>query len=216
MTDVIHVKKYKLPPVNFGEVLRYAGCRKEKAEVLEMAYWADEKTKYILRPAVCWRKLPVRVDGKNIDLGGMRLFSGALAENIGSCQSAILFAATIGLEIDRWIGRYGRLSPAKGLLLQALGAERIETLCDVFNKEIAEKYGSTRPRFSPGYGDFPMETQRKIFDLLDCSGKIGLYLNESLLMSPTKSVTAVIGIGTGKELQKGCVSCGKKDCTFRR
>jgi len=52
-----------------------------------------------------------------------------------------------------------------------------------------------KPRFSPGYGDLPLETQREIFDVLDCSRRIGLMLNDSLLMSPTKSVTAFVGVG---------------------
>ena len=52
----------------------------------------------------------------------------------------------------------------------------------------------TRPRFSPGYGDLPINMQKDIFAALDCPRKIGLSLNESLLMSPSKSVTAIIGV----------------------
>ena len=52
----------------------------------------------------------------------------------------------------------------------------------------------TRPRFSAGYGDLPLGVQREIFAALDCPKHIGLTLNDSLLMSPTKSVTAIVGI----------------------
>lgn len=51
-----------------------------------------------------------------------------------------------------------------------------------------------KPRFSAGYGDLPLEVQKDIFRVLDCPRKIGLTLNDSLLMSPTKSVTAIVGI----------------------
>ena len=74
-----------------------------------------------------------------------------------------------------------------------------------------------KPRFSPGYGDLPLEMQRDIFRVLDCSRKIGLTLNESLLMSPSKSVTAIVGIG-GEEYQKEknkCGACPNLDCAFR-
>ena len=54
-------------------------------------------------------------------------------------------------------------------------------------------------RFSAGYGDVPLELQRDIFALLDCPRRIGLTLNESLLMSPSKSVTAIVGISRGKD-----------------
>jgi 5-methyltetrahydrofolate--homocysteine methyltransferase len=53
---------------------------------------------------------------------------------------------------------------------------------------------SLRPRFSAGYGDLPLEYQKKIFDLLDPHTQIGLTLNDSYLMSPSKSVTALIGV----------------------
>ena len=54
---------------------------------------------------------------------------------------------------------------------------------------------AVRPRFSPGYGDLPLALQREVFAALDCPRRIGLTLSDSLLMSPTKSVTALIGAG---------------------
>ena len=63
------------------------------------------------------------------------------------------------------------------------------------------KMGETlRPRFSAGYGDLPLEYQRRIFDLLDPPTHIGLTLNDSYLMSPSKSVTALIGVEKIKEV----------------
>ena len=59
---------------------------------------------------------------------------------------------------------------------------------------IKKEKGVIRPRFSPGYGDLPIEIQKDIFRALDCPRRIGLTLNENLLMSPTKSVSAIIGI----------------------
>ena len=110
----------------------------------------------------------------------------------------VLFGASIGIEIDRLIAKYSRVSPLKALVFQAIGAERIERLCDEFSRDIAKEKGlegkTCRPRFSPGYGDLPIEMQREIFKVLDCQRKIGLTLNASMIMSPTKSVTAIIGV----------------------
>ena len=80
--------------------------------------------------------------------------------------------------------------------MQAIGTERVEALCDAFQAEIAAAETSIAPRFSPGYGDFPLDCQKDIFAVLDC-GSIGLTLNSNLFMTPSKSVTAVIGVREG-------------------
>ena len=88
------------------------------------------------------------------------------------------------------------------MCLQALGSERVEALCDEFEKDIKKELGGEgvffRPRFSPGYGDLPLEFQKDIFRLLECPRRIGISLGESLLMTPSKSVTAIIGFGDKK------------------
>ena len=94
--------------------------------------------------------------------------------------------------------KYNAISPAKAFMLQAIGAERIEALCDIFEQDIKQELTNNgytvKPRFSAGYGDIPLELQRDIVSVLDCQRKIGITLNESLVMSPSKSVTAIIGI----------------------
>ena len=103
--------------------------------------------------------------------------------------------ATVGIELDRLIIKYSHLSPTKALLLQALGAERIEALCDTFCTDMQNTLKiALKPRFSAGYGDLLLDTQTHIFGLLSLPKHIGLTLNDSLIMSPTKSVTAFIGI----------------------
>ena len=173
----------------------------------------------MLRPALCWLEVPLTVSEDEVDLGCARFTSRKLADTLRGCDRAVVFAATVGLELDRLIARYGRISPSKGLMMQALGAERIEALCDAFCAWLAQEYAplTLRQRFSPGYGDLPLTAQRAMFDALQCHRRIGLYLNESLLMSPTKSVTAIVGIGSGDACgAESCRECGKKDCDFRK
>ena len=100
--------------------------------------------------------------------------------------------------MDRLILRESRKSMTMGLLLGAIGTAAVEALCDRFCKdvgdELAQKGELLSPRFSPGYGDLPLSLQKEIFSYLGCSRSIGLTLNESLLMTPAKSVTAIAGI----------------------
>lgn len=208
---------YSEPPFREKEILRYAGCREADEESTGLLKECIEEVRPKLTYKVCYCELPVKTDGSVSDFGAFSLQSEKLALYMEKCEKAILFAATVGIEIDRLIGKYGRLSPSKALMFQAIGAERIEALCDAFCADIKEEYNVLSAlRFSPGYGDLPLSAQKDIFAVLDPQRKIGLTLNSSLLMSPAKSVTAFVGLG-GKEKQSSnkCGGCGKTGCVFR-
>ena len=127
-------------------------------------------------------------------IGSITSDSKALRKNLEGCERAVVFAATLGLDMDRLIAKYAGVKTAKALLFQAIGTERIEALCDVFCEDLQREYAQVKQRFSAGYGDFSISAQKEIFTMLDCSRQIGLTLNDSLLMSPTKSVTAIVGV----------------------
>jgi hypothetical protein len=218
MNTVILSKTYEKPPFCKKEILRYAGCKDADGEINALLESCIEEAGDRLRYRVCYRQLPVCVIEDVCDFGAFRVQSKKLAATLRGCERVILFAATVGIEIDRLIAKYGRISPAKALMFQAIGAERIESLCDVFCEDIAKEInGGLMPRFSPGYGDLPLTAQKDIFAVLDCSKRIGLSLNDSLLMSPSKSVTAFIGLCNRPADQKKnkCGACDKKDCAFR-
>ena len=215
MHNFVELKAYAEPEINKKEILRYAGGESPESLALldEMLKEVSGKLTY----KVCYRTFPIIRSGEELDLGFGKVSSNALRKKLDGCDKVVVFAATIGLEMDRLIARYGKISPSKALMLQAIGAERIESLCDVFNAEInKQNAGKTKPRFSPGYGDFPLEAQKDIFAVLDCPRKIGATLNSSLLMSPSKSVTAIIGIGAkGERCENKCAECENKDCSYR-
>ena len=203
----VFTKTYTAPPlINRREILRYAGVRGRAPELEALLEECIAESEGTLAYKVCWREFPVRRREGVLDLGFAETSSAALGRNLDGCGSVVLFAATVGLGMDRRIARYSSLSPTKAVLLQALGTERIEALCDVFNEEVTREQAvmgrETRPRFSPGYGDLPLAMQREIFAVLDCPRKIGLSLNENLLMSPSKSVTALIGVTAGGDIEK--------------
>ena len=113
--------------------------------------------------------------------------SRSLAKTLQGSDKAVLFGATVGIAVDRLIMRYSKLSPAKAVLLQGFGAEWIEALCDEFCISMQKKHPeyTFTSRFSPGYGDLDIKDQKTIFKMLNCEKNIGLFLNESMLMSPT-------------------------------
>ena len=111
---------------------------------------------------------------------------------------------------------------SEAAILQAAAASAVEEVCDALNLEInaeMEKSGLyARPRFSPGYGDFPLEHQPAFLKALDAAAKIGIHLTDGYLMMPSKSVTALIGFSGEKTAcsLEGCEMCHKTDCTYRR
>lgn len=189
------LKTMDTPPYCEKDALRYAGCRSDDAHIADMLRDCMQAVRSELTYKVCYQELPVRIDGTCCDFGFFQVSSAQLAKNLHGCTQVLLLAATIGLGMDRWIAKYSRISPARAVLMQALGTERIESLCDLFCEQYAREHGVLlRPRFSPGYGDLPLDVQKVILSTLDCSRKIGVFLNDSFLMSPSKSVTAFAGI----------------------
>lgn len=198
MDNTVYVRNYDVPPWDRKEILRYAGIRGSAPEIDALLDECLGEVSGKLSYKVCYREFPLRRCGEEFDLGFMRSASPSLERHLSGCRRIVVFAATVGILLDRLIARYAAISQTKALLLGAIGAERVESLCDVFCREISlEKAAGgykTRPRFSPGYGDLPLGMQREIFAVLDCPRRIGLTLGDSLLMSPSKSVTAIIGV----------------------
>ena len=145
-----------------------------------------------------------------------------LSKNLADCKEVILFAATLGTQADRLIKKYSFLEISKAVVMQAAAAAVIEEYCDQCQKKIETELEKEnlflRPRFSPGYGDFDLKYQKDMIALLDCPRKIGLTLTDSLLLAPSKSVTAIMGITTTNRHChiKGCEVCTKINCNFRR
>lgn len=194
MGITVYTKSFDTPPVDKREILRYAGAREGADDIESLMEGCLAEASEVFTFKVCYSVVNVTRDGDRVDLEFASVTSQGLSKVLDGCERAVVFAATVGLGVDRLIARYQTYAPSKALMLQAIGAERIEALCDAFCREIAREYKAVRPRFSAGYGDLPLELQRDIFRVLDCQRRIGLTLNESLLMSPSKSVTAIIGV----------------------
>lgn len=194
MTAPVMTVSVQVPAPDEKEIRRYCACPNGLDEVLSSCLSELDGLTY----NVGYRVFPVKQTDTGLDLGFAATGSRDLQKALTGCDRVLLFAATVGLLPDRLIAKYSRLSPAKALFVQAIGTERVEALCDAFCKEQKGYYTAEGavlcPRFSPGYGDLPLSLQKEVFAALDCERQLGLTLNESLLMTPSKSVTALAGI----------------------
>ncbi|MBR4761991.1 MAG: Vitamin B12 dependent methionine synthase activation subunit [Clostridia bacterium] len=214
---MVFTKTYDAPPVRKSEVLRYAGCKSEGDLPAGFLDLCINEAANQLAYKVCFCIFDININGDICDLGGEAVRSRDLCKNLNGSKQAVIFAATVGVGIDRLIAKYGTVEPSRAVVLAAVGAERIEALCDTFCADMAAQTGLyLKPRFSPGYGDLPLSFQKRIFALLDCQKHIGLGLGDSMLMSPSKSVTAIAGLceNAAQSISK-CDICEKRDCAFK-
>ena len=210
------------------EIYRYLGYHgaDPTAEVARRVEQCAGQLLAVIEPRFVFRRLPVvfpSVGSASVRIGSLELHSHSLCRNLSGCGEAFVFAATLGIGPDRLIRRAEVSRIADAAIYQAAGAEIIEAWCEEKNEELRQSVLSQglflRPRFSPGYGDCPLEVQRDISRILDMPKTIGVCLTDSLLMVPSKSVTAFVGISDRpqdrRRGERHCESCPLTECAFR-
>lgn len=204
------------------EALRYLGAKdadEGSAALIESAW---ERLQNIASP----RHRVIRTEAavltpERVRIGDFEAVSPSLALNIGGCTEAYLLAATLGAGVDREMTRLSALNVAEAFALQAAAASVLECFCDDICGEISRELSVEglylRPRFSPGYGGFSTEHQSDILRMLEGS-RIGIGETASHMLTPLKSVTAVMGISNRPGICRDnkCEACGKADCLYRK
>lgn len=207
------------------EAVRYLGYGKNAvdAQTLELIEESFMNLQSAAGRKSIYRIFDLSLAGKeNIRFGNLEVKSKSLGKNLLGCDKIVLFGATLGVGVDQLLFRTSKTDMARAVVLQACAAALLEEYCDACQDEIAEELKREgrflRPRFSPGYGDFSIEYQRNVIRMLDSAKTIGLTITDSMMMVPSKSVTAVIGASTLLIHchRQGCEACGKKDCIYRR
>ena len=209
-----------------SEALRYLGYRANRppdTQTLALLQETQAQLEAVLAPKSLYKEVPLRrISESETEIGGIVFQSRKLQRHLRDSDRILLFAATLGAGADRLIRRFAAAGEtAKAAAAQALGAAAIEGYCDELCAEIAEREEKNgyylRPRFSPGYGDLPLEAQRDFFKLFDITKRIGVTLTDQCMMLPTKSVTAFIGLSKTPPCAKsGCETCPDTACAYRK
>ena len=208
-----------LETIPVSEALRYLGVKQSPPpDLLQQVEGACARLLPHCRPRYVWR-LADKADlpGLGLDLPGEDIHT-----LLQDCRQVVLFAITLGEEAEILIRRAGLRSPTDALVLDACASAACEAACDklqaLLEGQLCVDGLHPTDRFSPGYGDLPLEMQRDIFAALDCSRHIGVSLNESLLMSPSKSVSAIIGLNgeNSERCVHNCALCTLTNCLYRR
>ena len=218
------------PLIERKNLIRRLGGSKGRAfsRALRIKVHDGVRTLYrLMNPRLVFIKERIKqAEGGRVYLrGGMTLKSPKLSRVLRDSEEIVCFITTIGGEIDSEINtmmRQGNLSEA--FIMDALGSVAVESVAEQFHRYMQGQYRENGKavtlRFSPGYCDWPVEEQRKLFQIFDPKTS-GIELRESCLMMPRKSISAVFGAYpvSGDFAQppyNPCMDCTKTDCPSRR
>ena len=210
--------------LNTDEALRYMGCPPEKADARLRAQ-VDACARELLeaiRPRWSYRVVGVAFEPAGVRLEGGLLLPGAdLKAHLTGCDRAAVFCATLGAGVDALIRRAERLDMARALALDCCASAAVEEVCDQIEAELQGKFpGCFFPfRYSPGYGDLPLDVQGPLLELLDAPRRVGLCASASHILTPRKSVTAILGVAEGEieRTKRSCLGCpAQGGCQYRK
>jgi Vitamin B12 dependent methionine synthase, activation domain len=174
------------------------------------------------RAVICWTAL-AHQDGDRLEADGVTLTIPDIARHWGPVRHLAAALVTIGDPLER---RVGELWDARELplaaMLDSVGSGAVESLAEYVNdllcqEGIARGWKVTN-RISPGYGAWDVADQAMLFRL--CPGTpIGVQLNEACFMTPTKSISLLVGAGPEARVDhyfSQCARCWMADCAYRR
>ncbi len=207
------------------EALRYMGYRGNAPDSAMTALLdqAEEQLLRVIEPKYVYRIFDVEnIGAQGVSLKDCELFLEGkdIAVHLEGCRRAALMACTISGGADRLIRINQIRNMTLAYVMDSLASAAVEQVCNAAQQEIASQTGGYCTwRFSCGYGDLPIESQKKFLTVLNAQKRIGVSVSDSFMMTPTKSVTAVFGISDSPldKKRSDCESCNMKDsCKFRK
>lgn len=206
------------------EALRYLGAGNGAPEELrEKTAAVAEELAAALQPRYTFQVFNLKRDEERFLLSntGVTLTGQTARRMLAQCDKAVLLACTLGARFDTLLRAEQVRDMSRAVILDACASALVESGCDAAEGEIKARFPDRylTDRFSPGYGDLPLELQPSICAALDTPRRLGLHVTGSLLLNPGKSVTAVIGLADKPQMARirGCAFCSMREtCTLRK
>lgn len=216
--DHMELEKYQ------NDALRYLRVRGEApVELRERVERVVAELAESLPPKYLYRAFPIERTEAGVYLRGSAITLGGelAAKMLGSCDTAVLLVCTLGAAFERRLRALESRDMGEAAILDACASACVERGCDLAEAEVAERFAPRylTDRFSPGYGDLPLALQPAVLDVLDARRRLGVHAGESLLMIPSKSVTAILGVSDEPQPARvrGCAYCSmNKTCAYRK
>ena len=207
------------------EALRYLGYGENTPDekIQEIINDCEQELLKVIAPRFLYRRFDIMREDKNIFLDNckLKLTGTDINSHLTDCNSLVLMCVTLSVGADKLI-RINQINDmTRAVILDSLASAAVEQVCNKVEEEIRNEFPNLYQtwRYSPGYGDLTIDIQHDFLNVLNAQKKIGLCVNESNILIPRKSVTAIIGLSEHEITQKkrGCQSCNLREtCTFRR
>lgn len=206
---------------NENEILLYLGHRGQEITPQVEQQIADciGRVKRSAAPRLVYRLLPV--NGGRIE--GFPLGGGDISRVLEPCREAVIMAVTLGPRVEQLLMRAEVMNMADAVVMDACASVATENVCDCFEEDLREQLKADglflTSRFSPGYGDFPIDAQNRLCEVLDTARRIGLTVTGNHILVPRKSVTAILGISEEPQIlrKRGCETCSMfRTCPYRK
>lgn len=197
--------------------------RLRRPALADTAAWALVEGVPLIEPAVLYRELEVeQVRHERLILEGGGILTGPLVvQHLAGTKKVMVILCTIGNLLESVTAEVLQSDMLKGLALDGLGSAAVEELaiqaCSNLEKQSQMQGLETTIPLSPGMIGWPVDPgQRQVFALVDGS-EIGVCLNASLMMSPRKSLSLILGIGEQVKYQgRTCDFCSLKEtCRYQ-
>jgi len=164
----------------------------------------------------------VRIAGDTVSCNSVEFETGPIiTSQLKRSISLAIFVSTAGPRLEQWSSELmAGGDTMRGYLVDAIASEYVEQASAWVERQVEGRVQSRgwkiTNRYSPGYCDWPLSEQHKLFSLLP-EKFCGITLTESALMIPIKSLSGIIGLGP--DVKRGafqCSICDFKDCFRRR
>lgn len=209
------------------EVLRYLGHKNQEinGNIDRLIDETIKEAKELVNPkkVVARYKITINDTGVSLDNTNLILTGEDIKNHLKYSKDIYIMAVTLGSAIEKKIAYYEKIDLTKAVILDSCATTAVEEFCDFIEEDIkkiaeSEHKGITF-RYSPGYGDLPIDIQKDFLDTLNATKTIGLTVSRHNLLMPRKSVTAIIGlIPKDKAINKRtCEVCSNyNNCKFRK
>lgn len=143
-----------------------------------------------------------------------------VASELKESDEAALFVCSIGSAMEKWSKELMFSGDAiRGYFVDVVASSAMEAVANILHdqikKHMSNKGLNVTNRYSPGYCNWAVSEQHLLFSLLP-KNFCGVSLTESALMTPIKSVSGIIGIGSKVKFRDYlCDGCNQKNCTYR-
>lgn len=218
------------PEIGKDDLMRLLGGRKGSSCSSSVSKMIDSwavRISGLIEPRLSYLVRPIaHIDASAFSLNGVVFTSSRISRALRDCTDAVCFIATIDEGIEREVNELMQAKKiSEAYILDTMGSVAVENMVAKFHERMETEYRkmgrSVTIRFSPGYCDWNISEQERLFSLFDPE-KVAVRLRQgSWVMGPRKSVSGIFGIlpydnGGIAASYNPCSECGKRDCIARR